>query len=178
MRRILWRALLWAAIALAVGAGALQAIREERLAQPLAPGSPAPALEAPMRGGGDFDLAALEGQVAVVSFWATWCGPCLRELPVLRELERTYQDRGVKLVTVNLDDPEDREAQVTELFAGQTGAPPLVLWPDEPTVHAWNAHRLPTLYVVGRDGTIVAGHTTMQSRETIQREIEKALVAR
>ncbi|MGI5861178.1 MAG: TlpA family protein disulfide reductase [Myxococcales bacterium] len=177
MQRILWRALLWAAIALAVGVGALQAVREERMAQPLRPGSRAPALKAPMRGGGDFDLAALEGTVAVVSFWASWCGPCVREMPVLRELERAYQDRGVKLVTVNLDDPDDREEQVARFFAAQDDRLPVVLWPDEPTVHAWKAHRLPTLYVVGRDGTIVAGHTTAQSRETIQREIEKALAA-
>lgn len=175
--RGVWRGVLYFAIALAVGVGAVQAVQEERAARPLPLGSPAPSLKAERRGGGAFDLAELNGKVVLVSFWASWCGPCAREMPLLRELERDYRDRGVSLVTVNLDDPDDRAQLVDEFFEG-AGEPPLVLWADEPAIHAWNAHRLPTLYVVGRDGRIVAGHTTLQSRETLQREIETALARR
>lgn len=175
VKQTIWRGVLWAAIAMAVAAGAVQAIQEERAAAPLPLGSPAPALRLPQRGGGELDLKRLDGQVALVSFWASWCGPCVREMPLLRELEQTYRDQGVRLVTVNLDDPDDREEEVADFFAKKGGEPPIVLWPDEPTVHAWNAHRLPTLYIVGRDGRIAAGHTSLASRETLVREIEAAI---
>jgi len=174
MKRAIWRAVLYFSIALAVGVGAFEAIQAERAAQPLPLGSAAPVLRLEARGGGTYDLGERRGEVVLVSFWASWCAPCAREMPLLRELEREYRSRGVSLVTVNLDDPDDREEQVGEFFEGEA-EPPTVLWVDEPTVHAWNAHRLPTLYVVGRQGTIAAGHTTLQSRDSLVRDLEAAL---
>lgn len=57
-------------------------------------------------------LDGLKGRVVLINFWATWCRPCLKELPVLRNLEQKYASQGFHLVTVSLDDPAEQEALV------------------------------------------------------------------
>lgn len=49
-------------------------------------------------------LSDLKGSVVVVNFWATWCGPCRVELPLLQKIARAHAKEGVKILTVNLDD--------------------------------------------------------------------------
>ncbi len=53
-------------------------------------------------------LAGHRGRVVLVSFWATWCSPCLEEMPRLVSLERNYRGRGLRLVTVSCDEAEDQ----------------------------------------------------------------------
>jgi thiol-disulfide isomerase/thioredoxin len=54
-------------------------------------------------------LSALRGQVVVVNFWATWCGPCQEELPRLAQIAASYEGKPVKFVTISIDDPTDRK---------------------------------------------------------------------
>ncbi len=48
-------------------------------------------------------LTAYRGQVVVLNFWATWCAPCRKEMPLLEKLHREYQDRGVVVIAVSVD---------------------------------------------------------------------------
>ena len=175
MHQRIWRAILYVAIALAIGLGAWQAVREERLARPLAPGTPAPPLSGLTREGRPFELAELRGQVVILSFWASWCGPCQRELPMLLALEQAYAARGVRLVSVNLDAPHEREEAIRRFFAELGARPPLVVYVADETVHAFRALRLPTLYLLSAEGTVVAGHTDLQDEKVLRAEIEAAL---
>ena len=54
-------------------------------------------------------LASLRGQVVVINFWATWCGPCQEELPRLSKLAESYTGKNVHFVAVSIDDAKDRE---------------------------------------------------------------------
>jgi thiol-disulfide isomerase/thioredoxin len=54
-------------------------------------------------------LSALRGQIVVVNFWATWCGPCQEELPRLAQIAESYAGKPVKFVTISIDDPKDRK---------------------------------------------------------------------
>lgn len=53
-------------------------------------------------------LAALQGSISVVSFWATWCGPCRMELPRLSALAQQYAAQGVRFVAISIDEQKDR----------------------------------------------------------------------
>jgi thiol-disulfide isomerase/thioredoxin len=53
--------------------------------------------------GAAFDIKQYKGKVVIVDFWATWCGPCLAELPNLKSIYKKYHDRGLEIVGVNLD---------------------------------------------------------------------------
>ena len=68
----------------------------------------APNLELKDLNGHSQKLAALRGQVVVLNFWATWCGPCQEELPRLSKLAETYSGKNVHFVAVSIDDAKDR----------------------------------------------------------------------
>ncbi|HEY4030235.1 MAG TPA: TlpA disulfide reductase family protein [Caulobacteraceae bacterium] len=55
-------------------------------------------------------LADLKGQVVVVNFWATWCGPCKEEMPSLAKMSKDYADRGLKVVAISVDRLQDGAA--------------------------------------------------------------------
>jgi len=63
-------------------------------------------------------LSALRGQLVVLSFWATWCGPCQEELPRLSRLSEQYAGKNVRFVAVSIDAPKDR-AKIQPFLARQ-----------------------------------------------------------
>ncbi len=68
----------------------------------------APAFSLPARAGGTGTLAQYRGQVVMVNIWASWCGPCRQEMPLLENIYRKYHKRGFTLIGVSIDD--DRKA--------------------------------------------------------------------
>jgi thiol-disulfide isomerase/thioredoxin len=114
----------------------------------------APALRLTAQSGAVVDLAALRGQRVIVNFWATWCGPCRAEMPMLQAIE----DVPVLYVSVD-DDPGALRA-----FVARHGLPPeRVLRADAATQAAWGATTLPTTVVVGPDGAVEAAHAGIVS---------------
>ncbi len=71
-------------------------------------GGPAPALIVPELDGRVFDLAALRGKVRIVHLWASWCGPCRAEMPLLDSFYQRYHARGLELLGLSVDDAHDR----------------------------------------------------------------------
>ena len=57
-------------------------------------------------------IAHHRGSVILVNFWATWCAPCVKEIPELMKLEEKYKTRGLKLIAVSMDEPEELESNV------------------------------------------------------------------
>lgn len=66
--------------------------------------APAPDFKLPARAGGEVALSGLKGQVVLVNFWATWCGPCRKEMPLLEQIYKKYKGLGFTLLAVNVEE--------------------------------------------------------------------------
>lgn len=108
------------------------------------------------------ELDSRRGRVVLVNFWATWCRPCLKELPALLALEQQYASRGFDLLAVSLDEPADRESTVQPFLSKWFPSLRSLIRssPDMDSMvsvldPAWN-EVLPTSYLVDRSGRVVA----------------------
>lgn len=115
----------------------------------------------------------LDGKVALVNFWATWCGPCKIEMPWFVDFQRKYKDQGFTVLAISLD--EDGWDPVREFAAELELNFPVVLG-DDPLAEDFGGIRaLPTTLVVNREGEVVFTHTGLVSRSTYEKEIEALL---
>ncbi len=90
--------------ALAAGALLLSSVLFPVLAEPRLQ-ERAPALTVTIADGRDFDLDAMRGKVVLVAFWATWCRPCLEEMPALEKYYREHKADGFEVIALSLDKP-------------------------------------------------------------------------
>ena len=95
-----------AALALVVGAAVGYALLRGAPGEGLKAGAPAPPLRLPALGGQEVDLQSFAGRVVLVNFWASWCGPCVEEMPSLDKLYRTLAPRGLVVLGVSADEDE------------------------------------------------------------------------
>ncbi len=72
-------------------------------AEALKPGDTAPTLSLPGTQDASIDLASFRGQVVLLNFWASWCGPCITEMPLLQDLHTRGSTQGLTVLAVNLD---------------------------------------------------------------------------
>lgn len=124
-------------------------------ASPLA-GKPAPPLKLPLLDGGEFDLA-VDGKdkVVVLDFWASWCGPCRRALPLVIEVTQAYADKGVLFVAVN----QGETAETARKFMEQQKLACRVALDERSTVgKAYGVTGIPQTVLIGKDGRVQAVH--------------------
>jgi peroxiredoxin len=116
-------------------------------------GTGAPDFEAARLDGPKLHMADLRGQIVLLDFWATWCPPCQKSLPALQKLHERYRDTDVRVITVNQDHADDREALVRNFMTRRKYDFPVLL--DEGDVAgAYNVQSLPTTVIVGPDGQV------------------------
>src|SRR3954468_24912451 len=70
---------------------------------------PAPAFQLSGRGGKTIDLSQFKGQVVMINFWASWCGPCRQEMPLLEDIYKKYRPMGFTMLAVNVE-PDSKAA--------------------------------------------------------------------
>lgn len=119
---------------------------------PPAPVSSAPPFELRDIAGGSLSLAALKGKVVVLDFWATWCGPCLVEIPAYADFWKKNQARGVEVLGVVFDSGQPQEIQD---FVRENRIPYRQLLGDERLQDAYGANQgFPTTFVIDGEGMI------------------------
>lgn len=113
-------------------------------------GHPAPAFELTALDGTPFVLSELRGTPIVLNFWATWCGPCQRELPELQHASERY-DGSVLIVGVD----QGEAADVVQGFVDELGLTfPIPMDSDFEVGELYNVRGLPTTFFIDRDGII------------------------
>ena len=123
--------------------------------------APAPDFTLPASGGEQVMLSGLRGQVVMINFWATWCGPCRQEMPHLEALHQRYKDLGFTLLGINVeDDPAgarkwlDEHAQVTF---------PILFDARNEVSKLYEVVAMPSTVIVDRNGTIRHVHHGYQA---------------
>jgi thiol-disulfide isomerase/thioredoxin len=124
--------------------------------------------------GGDkpnLTLSELQGKPVILDFWATWCGPCQAEAPILDKIAQRYRDKGLVVVGVNTSDAPGRAKPWAWTHHISF---PIVYDPDD-VAPKYGVENLPTLVVVSKTGKVMAVRTGVTSDAELERLVAAAL---
>lgn len=114
--------------------------------------APAPAFTLPLRGGGaPVSLAGLRGQVVMVNFWASWCGPCRQEFPLLDQMYKKYKPLGFTMLGVNVE-PDAKDAET--FLAKVPVSFPIALDAKNEVSKQYGVNAMPSTVIVDRKGNV------------------------
>ena len=122
----------------------------------LPPGSMAPDIRLPSPEGKEIALSSLKGKVVVIDFWASWCGPCRREMPEMVSLYNSFKNRGLEIFGVSLD--ENADAWKTAIAHDKISwiqVSDLKKW-DSKVVEQYGIEEIPQTILLDREGKIIA----------------------
>lgn len=109
-------------------------------------------------------LSALRGKTVYVDFWASWCAPCLRSMPLINELYAKYREQGFEVIAINVDDPieDGREflldTPLDYLIAADTKGEML---------GAYAVRGMPTSFLIDRDGVVRMVHVGFRDNDIV-----------
>lgn len=126
-----------------------------------APG-PAPSFNLPTDNG-NVSLDKLKGKVVYLDFWASWCIPCRKSFPWMKELQARYHDEGLVVVAVNLDKKKDKADEFLKHFSNNF----IVAFdPDGKIAEKYKVMGMPSTYLINRKGQIALSHIGFRESDT------------
>ncbi|WP_185819541.1 TlpA family protein disulfide reductase [Salibacterium salarium] len=138
-------------------------------------GDAAPNYELPMYSGGTGSLTDYEGDVIVMNMWASWCEPCEEEIPALMDFSQSYKQKGVTVLTVNMDLKGSKDAAEEFVKNYNMTNTPAMRDADGEIDELYNINHLPTTYIINRDRTIVEKHAGPLTFEQLEEMVEENL---
>jgi thiol-disulfide isomerase/thioredoxin len=118
--------------------------------------SAAPELPIYDRAGKKIDLSKLQGDLFIIHFWATWCPPCVEELPALSRFWEQYKSRrGVQLYTISVDKDWKTIDAFLQKNPGAESSAPLFHDPGAATAHRFGSSQYPETYIVNKSGRVL-----------------------
>jgi peroxiredoxin len=114
-------------------------------------GSPAPDFTLRVLDGPNLRLQEQRGKVVLVNFWATWCGPCRKEMPHLNRIADKYRSSGLVLLGINVDDDVRNAADL----AAKLGVKfPVLFDTDKKVSKLYDLNSMPSTLVIDRNGRV------------------------
>lgn len=137
-------------------------------------GDPAPEFALQDLEGKEVSLADQKGQVVLVDFWATWCGPCVQELPHIQAIHQKYRDQGLIVLAVSTDIQKD----IVQPFISKNKYTFPVLHADSEIQSNYGVSGIPTVYIIDRQGSIRFHHVGYGpgGEKQLEKEVEQLLV--
>ena len=104
--------------------------------------------------GRQYDLSAMQGRVVVINFWATWCPPCIEEMPTIQNLWADTHTSGLEVLAVNVGEPAGAIRAFLADFEPKLEFP-VLLDPKGEAFQTWRVRGLPKTFVVDKRGNII-----------------------
>jgi thiol-disulfide isomerase/thioredoxin len=123
--------------------------------------------------GARVDLKSLRGKVVLLNFWATWCAPCLLEMPVFSAWQQQYGPQGLQPIGISMDDDA---AQVRKLVAKRKPTYPIAMGDAKLGEKYGGVMGLPLTYLIDRNGVIRARFQGETEVSAIEKQL-KAMLA-
>jgi len=137
-------------------------------------GKPAPGFSLADLEGRTVSLARLRGKVVVLDFWATWCGPCRRWLPIVAKVAKAASTRGVRTYAVNV---RETKSQVRSYLRENGLTIPVLFDHSGGTGDAYGASSIPLTVIVGRDGKVVKTLLGLHQEDDLRAALKQAGIA-
>ena len=138
-------------------------------------GGDAPAFALPVVANGDpgarMALGDLKGEAVLIDFWASWCGPCSMQAPIVDRIGKKYAGKGLRVVGINVDDTEE----VARDHTRKLGVSYPILLDEGSAQKAYGVSRLPSLVVVDRQGKVSAFTSGMVDEDRFDRMVRDAM---
>jgi peroxiredoxin len=119
----------------------------------------APDFTLPTRDGGRLSLDELKGQVVMINFWATWCGPCRQEMPLLQQIQAKYEPLGFTLLGINVE-PDSAAAQTW--LAQVPVSFPILFDRQNKVAESYGVQGMPSSVFIDRSGNVRFVHRGYQ----------------
>ena len=141
------------------------------------PGASAPVVRLVSADGKPFSFASFKGKYIYIDFWATWCGPCIKEIPSLVALEKEYHGKDITFVSVSFD--KDADLQKWKDFIGKRSMGDVQLRADKKSNEliskTWNISTIPRFAILDREGKVVDANAPFPSSREIRPLLNKLL---
>jgi thiol-disulfide isomerase/thioredoxin len=121
--------------------------------------------------GGKTSLDDFKGKYVYIDVWATWCRPCLGQIPALKELEKEYHGKNIEFVSISSDKPEKHQAWINMIKSKDMGGTQLFAGKDLDFMRAYQINSIPRFIFIGKNGEILNANAPRPS----QKEAVKAM---
>jgi cytochrome c biogenesis protein CcmG/thiol:disulfide interchange protein DsbE len=137
-------------------------------------GDPAPQFALADLDGNPLRLSDYAGRPVILNFWASWCGPCVEEFPLLKQAEQQHAADGLAVIGIVY---QDRSEAARAFMQQQSADWPAVMDPGDSLASRYAIFGPPETFFIGRDGTVVGHQVGQFSRASLDRQIA-AIVAK